>query len=178
MTTLENPVTGERFTFTEVSEERLAFDFALREGGKVPIPHVHPIQTERFAVTHGRVKFRLGRRTVMAEAGDVVEVPPGVSHSFANAGAGEAHMQIEVTPALAMHEMFTEVVEMAQAGRMTRGGLPRNPLALASLARRYDDEAHAPVPRWLQRLVLAPLVWLSRAPGRNAQVEICVEWPH
>ena len=39
MTTLENPVTGERFTFTEISEERLAFDFALREGlleGKDP----------------------------------------------------------------------------------------------------------------------------------------------
>ena len=88
MTTLENPVTGERFMFTEVSEERLAFDFALREGGKVPIPHVHPRQTERFAVTHGRVRFRLGRRTVIAEPGDVVEVPPGVSHSFANAGAG------------------------------------------------------------------------------------------
>jgi mannose-6-phosphate isomerase-like protein (cupin superfamily) len=178
MTTLENPVTGERFTFTEVSEERLAFDLALREGGKVPFPHVHPIQTERFAVTRGRVRFRLGLRTVVAEPGDVVEVAPGVSHSFANAGEGEAHMQIEVTPALAMHEMFTEVVEMAHAGRMNRRGLPRNPVELASLARRYDDEAHAPVPRGLQRFVLAPLVWLSRAPGRNARVEICGEWPH
>ena len=52
--TLENPVTGERFTFTEVTPERLAFDFALREGGKVPIPHVHATQTERFEVVAGR----------------------------------------------------------------------------------------------------------------------------
>jgi quercetin dioxygenase-like cupin family protein len=104
--TLENPVTGERFTFTERSAERLAFDFALREGGKVPIPHVHPIQTERFTVVEGRVRFRLGLRTVLAAAGDVVEVAPGVSHSFANAGAGEAHMRVEVSPALAMADML------------------------------------------------------------------------
>ena len=164
MTTMENPVTGERFTFTEVSEERLAFDFALREGGKVPIPHVHPIQTERFAVTHGRVKFRLGLRTVYASPGDVVEVAPGVAHSFANAGEGEARMQIEVTPALALAEMFTEVVELAHAGRMNRRGLPRNLFELASLARRYDDEAHAPVPRWIQRFLLAPLVRFAPTP--------------
>src|SRR3954452_22299712 len=163
MTTLENPVTGERFTFTEISEERLAFDFALREGGKVPIPHVHPIQTETFTVVSGRVRFRLGLRTVLGEPGDVVEVPPGVAHAFANAGPEEAHMQIEVTPALALADMFAEVVELAHAGRMNRRGLPRNPFTLASLARRDDAEAHAPMPRTLQRVLLAPLVWLGRA---------------
>jgi hypothetical protein len=46
--TLENPVTGERFTFTHTADssngELLAFDFALRPGGAVPIPHVHPIR--------------------------------------------------------------------------------------------------------------------------------------
>jgi quercetin dioxygenase-like cupin family protein len=94
--TLENPVTGERFTFTEVTPERLAFDFALREGGKVPIPHVHPTQTERFEVVAGTVRFRLGLRSVLAQPGDVIEVPPGVTHAFANAGAGEARMRIAV----------------------------------------------------------------------------------
>ena len=55
--TLENPVTGERFTFTDTAATTdgalLAFDFALRPGGAVPMPHVHPIQTERFEVTTG-----------------------------------------------------------------------------------------------------------------------------
>ena len=163
MKTLENPVTGERFTFTEISEERLAFDFALREGGKVPIAHVHPVQTETFTVVSGQVRFRLGRRTVLAEAGDVVVVAPGVAHAFANAGPQEAHMQIEVRPALALADMFTEVVALAHAGRMNRRGLPRNLFELASLARRYDDEAHAPMPRRLQRALLAPVLWMGRA---------------
>ena len=161
--TLENPVTGERFTFTETAAttggELLAFDFALRPGGAVPIPHVHPIQTERFEVVSGRMRFRVGPRTVIAEAGDVVEVAPGVMHSFANAGDDEARLRVEVRPALRMEEMFAEVVGLARAGRMTRRGLPRNPLELADLARRYDQEAHAPfIGVGLQRLLLAPLL--------------------
>src|SRR5215208_4744266 len=164
--TLENPVTGERFTFTDTAAstrgELLAFDFALRPGGAVPIPHVHPIQTERFPVTRGRMRFRLGLRTIDAGPGDVVEVAPGVAHSFANDGDDEAQLRVEVRPALAMEDMFAEVVAMARAGRMNRRGLPRNLLDLADLARRYDQEAHAPllsVP--VQRLLLAPLVFLA-----------------
>ena len=161
--TITNPVTGERFTFTNVREDLLAFDFALAPGGKVPIPHVHPIQTERFEVVSGRVRFRLGFRTFVAEPGDVVEAPPGVAHGFGNAGDGEAQMRVEVRPALAMEYMFAEVVALAEAGKLTRGGLPRNPITLAQLARRYDQEAHAPlIGIGVQRFLLAPLVWLAR----------------
>src|SRR4051795_9150817 len=121
---LSNPVTGERFTFIHTAAssggELLAFDFALRPGGAVPMPHVHPVQTERFAVTAGLMRFRVGLRTVLAGPGDVVEVAPGVMHSFANAGDGEARLRVEVRPALAMGEMFAEVVALAQAGQMTR----------------------------------------------------------
>jgi quercetin dioxygenase-like cupin family protein len=166
--TLENPVTGERFTFTHTAAstggELLAFDFALRPGGAVPMPHVHPIQTERFEVTAGRVRFRVGLRTRIAEPGDVVEVAPGVMHSFGNAGDDEARMRIEVRPALDMEEMFAEVISMAEAGRMGRRGLPRNPLQLAALARRYDRVAHAPLLSVaVQRALLAPLVALELA---------------
>src|SRR4030088_298028 len=135
--TLENPVTGERFTFTHTAAstggELLAFDFSLRPGGAVPIPHVHPIQTERFEVLAGRMRFRVGLRTRVAGPGEVVEVAPGVMHSFANAGDEEARLRVEARPALAMEELFAEVVAMAGAGRMTRRGLPRNLIDLASL---------------------------------------------
>jgi quercetin dioxygenase-like cupin family protein len=161
--TLENPVTGERFTFTDTAAstggELLAFELALRPGGAVPIPHVHPIQTERFEVVAGLMRFRLGLRRRLAGPGDVVEVAPGVVHGFANAGDDEARVRVEVRPALAMEEMLAEVVAMARAGRMTRRGLPRNLRDLALLARAYDREAHAPLLSvGLQRLLLAPLV--------------------
>src|SRR5262245_56383180 len=165
--TLENPVTGERFTFTHTAAttdgELLAFDFALRPGGAVPIPHVHPTQTERFEVREGRMRFRVGLRTVIAEPGDLVEVEPGVAHSFANAGEAEAKLRVEVRPALQMEEMFAEVIGMARSGRMNKRGMPRNLLDLALLARTYDQEAHAPLMSvGIQRLLLAPLVFLAR----------------
>ncbi len=177
--TLENPITGERFTFTATAAttngELLAFDFALRPGGAVPIPHVHPIQTERFEVVEGEMRFRIGLRTVIAQAGDVIEVAPGVAHSFANAGDGEAKLRVEVRPALAMEEMFAEVIAMAKAGRMNRRGMPRNVFELAALARKYDQEAHAPLMSvGVQRALLAPLVWSTKHPraGRLAAVAV------
>ena len=172
--TLENPVTGERFTFTDTAAstggELLAFDFALKPGGAVPIPHVHPIQTERFEVLAGRMRFRIGLRTLIAEPGDVIEVEPGVAHGFANAGDEEARLHVEVRPALAMENMFAEVVAMAEAGRMTRRGMPRSLRELASLARRYDQEAHAPLLSvGMQRLLLAPLL-IGRRPQSAPQL--------
>jgi quercetin dioxygenase-like cupin family protein len=174
--TLENPVTGERFTFIETAAttggELLSFELGLRPGGAVPLPHVHPIQTERFEVVEGRMRFRLGLRTVVAGPGEVVEVAPGVMHGFANAGDGEALVRVEVRPALEMETMFAEVIAMARAGRMTRRGMPRNVLDLALLARTYDQEAHAPfLTVGLQRLLLAPLVLLARARGARHRHE-------
>jgi quercetin dioxygenase-like cupin family protein len=165
--TLENPITGERFTFTDTAAttdgELLAFELALRPGGAVPIAHVHPIQTERFKVLEGQMRFRLGLRTRLAGPGDVVEVAPGVIHSFANDGEEEARLHVEVRPALAMEQMLAEVVALAEAGRMTERGMPRNLLDLAVLARKYDQEAHAPyLSVGVQRMLLAPLVFSAR----------------
>ena len=177
--TLENPVTGERFTFTDTAAttdgELLAFELGLRAGGSVPISHVHPIQSERFEVIEGRMRFRLGWRTVVAGPGEIVEVAPGVRHSFANATEDEARVRVEVRPALEMEQMFTEVVGMAQAGRMAPRGMPRNLLDLAVLARTYDQVAHGPfLTVGLQRLLLAPLVWAARRRRSRPAVAMAV----
>jgi quercetin dioxygenase-like cupin family protein len=165
--TLENPITGERFTFTDTAAttngELLAFELGLKPGGAVPVPHVHPIQTERFEVVSGRMRFRVGLRHVEAGPGDVLEIEPGVTHGFANAGGEEARVRVEVRPALAMEEMFADVIALARTGRMTRRGMPRNLLDFAVLARTYDQEAHGPfMTVGLQRLLLSPLVFAAR----------------
>ena len=178
--TLENPVTGERFTFTHTAAttggELLAFELALRPGGAVPIPHVHPIQTERFEVVEGCMRFRVGWRHRLATAGDVVEIAPGVVHGFANVGDTEARLRVEVRPALAMEAMLAAVVAMARAGALTRRGMPRDLRDLALLARAYDHEAHAPfLSVGVQRVLLAPLVLLARATHRGAGLALPAE---
>ena len=112
---VENPVTGERFTFTDTAAstggELLAFDFALRPAARCRSPTSTRSRPSASRSRRGACAS-VSAAPVVAEPGDVVEVEPGVG-SFANAAEEEARVRVEVRPALAMEEMFAEVVEMA-----------------------------------------------------------------
>jgi len=165
--TLENPASGERITFrrtaAQTNGELVAIDLELPAGRRVPGPlHIHPEQEERFAVVHGTMRFRLGRRHVVAGPGEVVVVAAGERHDFANVGDTDALVHVEVRPALQMERMFETAVALARAGRTTRGGIPK-PLDLALFTREFEHEVRAAFPpRWVQRIALAPLAWIAR----------------
>jgi quercetin dioxygenase-like cupin family protein len=172
---IENPVSGERITFRETAAdtngELLVIDLELGPDGHVPGMHVHPSQEERFEVTDGVMRFKMGREKVIATPGDVIVVPPGVRHKFANAGDERAHARVEVRPALRMEELFETTVALAREGRTTRRGLPK-PLDLALFVREFEDEVQGAFPpMWVQRATLAPLAWLARKLGPGARYE-------
>ena len=125
---LDNPVSGERIIFRETAAdtngERLSIDLVLAPDGHVPGKHVHPEQIERFEVTGGTMKFTMGRKKIVAQAGDIVVVPAGTAHKFSNAGDGPATARVEVTPALRMEDLFETAVALAEAGRTNKKGLP------------------------------------------------------
>ena len=164
--TIENPVSGETITFLATSAdtggERLEIDLALTPDGHVPGTHVHPLQEERFEVLDGTMKFKLGFKTIVANAGDVVVVPAGRPHRFANGGDGNARARVTVTPALDMESLFETTVALAEAGRTTRTGMPK-PLDLALFVERFEDEVQAPFPPApVVRTLMAPLRWAAR----------------
>src|SRR5215217_4976746 len=102
--TLHNRASGERITFrattAQTGGELVAIDLALPPGGRVPGPlHIHPHQEERFEVIAGRMRFTVGRERVTADPGEIVVVPAGVRHDFANAGDVDAMVRVEVRPA-------------------------------------------------------------------------------
>ncbi len=73
-------------------------------------PHRHPYQ-EVFVVHAGRARFRAGDATIDATEGDVVVVPAGAPHGFANVGDAPLRMTgIHVAAA-----MRTEWIEGADA---------------------------------------------------------------
>jgi mannose-6-phosphate isomerase-like protein (cupin superfamily) len=169
---IQNPVSGERFTFhktaADTDGELLAFELDLSEDGHAPGMHVHPIQEERFEVTNGTMRFKMGGKTIYAGPGDVVVVPPGVRHKFANAGDEEAQVRVEVRPALKMEQLFETAVALAEEGRTTRKGLPK-PLDLALFVREFDQEVQGAFPPvWVQRATLAPLAWMAKMRGNGA----------
>ena len=73
---IENPISGERIVIRESGAQNggrlLVFDLYLPPGAHVPARHVHPAQEEQFTVVAGRMRFRLGRRTILARPGDTV----------------------------------------------------------------------------------------------------------
>jgi quercetin dioxygenase-like cupin family protein len=165
---LDNPVSGERFIFSETAAdtggELLAVEFVVAPDGRVPGAHVHPVQEERFEVASGTMRFKKGRDTVLAGPGDTLVVPPGTAHRFANAGEGPAVVRVEVRPALRMEELWETVVALAREGRTFRSGLPR-PLDLALFMREFEQEVRAPFAPGMVRAATAPLAWLAARRG-------------
>jgi quercetin dioxygenase-like cupin family protein len=161
-----NPVSGERIVIrtsgAETGGRLLVFDLTLPPGAHVPAGHTHPIQVERFTVLDGQVRFTLGRRIILARAGDVVEVPPRTPHWFGNAGAGTAQLRVEVRPALRTEELLRASAAMAVSGSFFGTRLPRlSDLALLLL--EFQHELAVPnVPASLVKGLVTPHAWLRR----------------
>ena len=170
---ITNPVSGEQIEFLETSAstggERVTIELRLDPDGKVPGMHVHPKQEERFEVLEGTMKFKLGMRTVEAGPGEVVTVPAGKAHKFANGGDERARVKVTVSPALEMERLFETTVELAQEGRVMGSGMPK-PLDLALFVQEFADEVRGPFsPGALQRATLAPLAKVAKARGLAAR---------
>jgi quercetin dioxygenase-like cupin family protein len=169
---LTNPVSGETLAFRQTSAdtdgEYLEIDLYLSEDGHVPGAHVHPSQEERFEVVEGRLRIKLGFKTIVAEAGDTVVVPAGARHKF-KAASENVHARVTVTPALQMEALFEKTVELAEQGRTTRKGMPK-PLDLALFVEQFEAEVRAPFPPpAIVRLTMAPLRALARRRDRRAK---------
>jgi quercetin dioxygenase-like cupin family protein len=137
---VHDPNRRQRYAFTREGEN-LIVEIRAQPGGDVP-PHLHPSLEEHWTVLEGRVRFKVDGRKVEAGPGDELTAPPGSRHSFKNVGDGEAHMRVEVRPAMELQEFLEEAAELARAGKYTRRGVPRGPgaaLELAEFADRYRD---------------------------------------
>ena len=88
-----------RRTAADTNGEYVEFDLVLHPDTDGTRKQSHPRQTERFEILAGTIKFRLGRKTVVARAGDVVVVPPGKKHRLQNAGVTLAQARVQMTPA-------------------------------------------------------------------------------
>lgn len=157
-----NPISGERIVVrtsgAQTGGRLLAFDLFLPPGAHVPARHVHPLQAEQFTVVAGRMRFSLGRRTILAGPGETVVVPSGMPHWFGNAGPDPAQARVEVRPALRTEELL----EASGAMALARGARMPRPADLAHLLVEFQREIAVPdFPRFLVRAVLVLLAWVG-----------------
>ena len=166
--TISNPVSGEQITFlktaADTAGELLEFELALSPDGHVPGAHVHPEQEERFHVLEGTMKFRMGLRRIVAQAGDTVVVPAGRVHRFANGGDETARCRVEVVPALDMEQLLETTRRARDRGqRHPQGDAEAAPPRALRAALR--PRGPRPVPARLDR---AGADGAAGRPGRTA----------
>ncbi|MCB0165325.1 MAG: cupin domain-containing protein [Anaerolineae bacterium] len=166
----ENPVTGERAIVRVGSEEStdgwLVNDLYVRPGGAVSGEHVHPTIIERFTVQRGQVGFRIDGRETLAELGQPVTVPAGVTHDWWNAGSEEAHVLIEIyDPANRFGEMIIDLFGLAQDGKTNAKGMP-NLFQTALFSLEYEDVLYfTNPPRWVQKILFSLIAPIARLLG-------------
>jgi mannose-6-phosphate isomerase-like protein (cupin superfamily) len=153
--TIENPVTGERITFLATSAdtdgEAVVIETVVQPDGFVAAGHVHPFQSERFAVVEGTLGLKAGGKKMTLEQDEVTTVAPGTSHRFWNAGESDVRFVAEIRPALQFESLLETMFALAADGKTSAKGLP-NPLRLAVIAKAHFDTVRLPFPpAWMQK---------------------------
>ena len=153
--TVENPITGERIRFLATSADTngdaVVIETVVQPQGFVAATHVHPFQSERFAVAEGRLGLRVGEETTMLGRGQGATVEAGTPHRFWNAGGDEVRFVCEIRPALQFESLLETMFALAADGKTTRKGMP-NPLRPAVIARAHFDTVRLPFPpAWIQK---------------------------
>ena len=173
--TIHNPVTGERITFhatsADTNGEAVVIECTVQPDGFVAAAHVHPSQSERFAVIEGTLGVKNGKEKLTLGRGEVAVVEPGTPHRFWNAGEDEVRFVCEVRPALQFESLLETMFALAEDGKTNRKGMP-NPLRLAVIARAHFNTVRLPQPpAWLQRAGLALGAPVGRLFGYGATYE-------
>lgn len=167
---LENPASGETFTFVETSEEtggtRVVALIDVQPGGG-PRPHSHPPE-ETFELVNGVVELLHDGRRSRLEPGEPVTVPPGCVHTFTNPSGAPASVKVTVVPAQDFERVMRALAGLGRAGRLGEpGGRPAEPALMANLAHR-SRYYEPPMPRPLWNLLNGALAPFGRRAADEA----------
>jgi quercetin dioxygenase-like cupin family protein len=175
----ENPNVRQRSRIVTLPSEMGGRGFVLEYinrpfAGENAVPaHVHTAYVETFEILKGRARYRLGRETLTASAGDRVVMPAMVPHVHPwSASAEELHVRqiAAVDPAdlrglNASLQAAITIQGLAKTGRVNAKGLP-NLLQLGVLIATTMSATYlAGPPIALQRVLFGALGWLGRVAG-------------
>lgn len=153
----------EKVTVRTSTPELLELDAQWEPSKHKPLPHFHPSQDEHFEITEGQVSVKLGSETRVLNAGDTVDVPRGVVHTFWNSGTTTARAKWQVRPAQRTEEFFESIDSLRKQGHGTSAGV--SPPAGALLAREFSDEFRPALPQVARALFLPALAEFAKRRG-------------
>ena len=153
-----NPITHEQFTILrtakETNGERLVFECRVTPGGARLAPHVHDTQEERFEVISGTLGVMLGGEKSELSSGQKAVLPARIKHQWWVAGDEPVHFLVEVLPARNLETVLEALAGMAEAGKLNKRAMPRNPFRLAQLG-KFSETYLPGIPIWMQKVGLS-----------------------
>jgi quercetin dioxygenase-like cupin family protein len=168
---VENPITGERITFLETSEdtngELSRFEYVLPPRFSIP-EHVHPRQEERHEVISGTLRGRVGGRERDFGEGERAIGPAGVPHAWRNPSENrELRIVSELRPALHLEALIEIGFALARDLKTDKRNVPKHLPRLIMLANEAKHEFYlTAVPRPVRGAFSALLGALAYVVGR------------
>ena len=92
------------------------FEFLVPAGAKVPVPHSHEAFDETVYGLDGIMTWVLDGQQLRVGPGDVLFIPRGHVHHFANLNTQAARELSVIAPGLLGPEYFREIAEVLKAG--------------------------------------------------------------
>ncbi len=92
------------------------FEFLVPAQARVPVPHSHEAFDETIYGLDGVLTWVLDGRQVRVGPGDVLFIPRGHVHHFANHGTEDARELSVITPGVLGPEYFREIAAVVSAG--------------------------------------------------------------
>jgi quercetin dioxygenase-like cupin family protein len=116
------------------------FEFLVPAQARVPVPHSHEAFDETVYGLDGVLTWVLDGRQVRVGPGDVLFIPRGHVHGFANHGTEDARELSVITPGLLGPEFFREIAAVLNAGG------PPNVERIMEVMRRHGLRPAPPAP--------------------------------
>ena len=164
-----NPVQGDWIVFRQTaripSGELLSAELVVSPRGGNPL-HVHPRQEEHFKAVSGTLGIQVGDERRSVGEGEEAVVPPGIPHRWWNEADEEAHVLVELRPALNTETFFETIYGLARDGKTNENGAPnllQQAVTLNGVNKGEIYLAWPPIP--VQRVFLAALAPVGRLLG-------------
>ena len=166
---LHNPVTGEQFTVLAVpatADNWGRAEILLPPGALGPPRHVHERTVERVSVVEGVLSVSLCSRSNRHELqeGESLTLPAGVPHRFWNDASRPVRIIAEARPGAQLGAALERICQLAQDGKVTRRGAPKDPLQVALLSEESEMYLTG-IPRSIQRPIQRWLAGVARRRG-------------
>ncbi len=117
--------------FEQTSGHVSANRTALGPGQDGPPPHYHSTSAELFFMISGTLRVLAGDRIEALSGGDLLIVPPGMTHAWATPKDTAADVLIVFTPGIERFEYFRMVERVRNE--------QTNPLEILNAAERFDN---------------------------------------